>query len=148
MLPQQEILLMHAVVAMIRAIPAVILFASLFKEGDAHHWKLTWWYFATVILPVPLGFLATVVTSVYLMIEDGQVVKTLAQTTNSDEHLRNEPQSSMESLHYEVLLGDSGVGTEAAISDGPIGRLYLKQIRREIPDEAMSNTTFHQSGGS
>jgi hypothetical protein len=54
----------------------------------------------------------------------------------------------MESLHYEVLLGDSGVDTEAAISDGPIGRLYLKQIRRETPDEATSNTTFHQRGGS
>ncbi|KAL6354299.1 hypothetical protein LRP88_11625 [Fusarium phalaenopsidis] len=147
MLPQQGILLMHAVLAMISAIPAVMLFASLFKEGDAHQWKLTWWYFATVIMPVPLSCLATLVTSVYLIIEDGQVVKTLAQSTNSDDHLRNEPQSSMESLHYEVLLGDSGVDTEAAISDGPIGRLYLKQIRREIPDEARSNTTFHQSGG-
>ncbi|KAH7244936.1 hypothetical protein B0J15DRAFT_469596 [Fusarium solani] len=147
MLPQQGILLMHAVLAMISAIPAVILFASLF-EGDAHQWRLTWWYFATVIMPVPLSYLATLVTSVYLIIKDSQVVKASAQTTISDEHLRNEPQTSMESLHYEVLLGDSGVDTEAAISDGPIGRLYLKQIRREIPDEATSNTTFHQRGGS
>ncbi|RSL86836.1 hypothetical protein CEP51_002587 [Fusarium floridanum] len=148
MLPQQGILLMHAVLAMVSAIPAVILFASLFEEGDANEWKLTWWYFTTVIMPVPLSCLATLFTSVYLLIEDGQFVKTSAQTMTSDEHLHNEPQTSMESLHYEVLLGDSGVDTEATISDGPIGKLYLKQIRREIPDEASSKTNFHQSGGS
>lgn len=144
---QQAILFLQGVLALISTIPAVMLFASLFKEGDADEWHLTWCYFATVIMPVLLSCLATIVTSVYLMVVDGQAIKTLPRITISDEPLRHEPQSSMESLHFEVLTGDLALTTEDSITGGPMERLYQEQVRHDISHAGADNITPHQTGG-
>ncbi|KAM0438518.1 hypothetical protein ACHAPT_001267 [Fusarium lateritium] len=135
--PQQGILLMQGVLALVSAIPAVILFASLLKDDDAHWWHLTWWYFATVIMPVPLSCLATIITSVYLKIYDTHPVKTSTEVTSGDTPLR--PQS---------LSSDAPPYHEVSPSDGPMRNLYLEQIRGDTSGEATGNTSSQQGGGS